>query len=370
MSRRLLAIRSTHFHLAVILRLGLGLTLGVFGGCHSKKPAGPPPPMPVELATVTNHQVEDTSEYVATLKSRRAVELRPQVAGWITQIYVRSGDRAKAGARLFQIDPRQQRASVESAQATRHALQASLTYAERSYERTQALFQKGFVSHDDLDHARAALDSARADWNAQGQQVRQQQVALGYFLVNAPEAGVVGDIPVRVGDLVSAQTVLTTLDENRRLEIYIGIPSERSSDLALGLTVELLDPSGKTVASAPIDFISPRIDDATQSILVKCDLENPTVPLRTDQLLRARVIWGRRTVPLLPVTAVTRLGGQAFVFVAVSENGGLVAHRFPVELGAIVGQSYVVEKGLKDGDRAIVSGLQKLVDGARVTPKS
>ncbi len=327
-----------------------------------------PAPVAVTLAEVAAAPVLDTSEYVATLRSRRSITLQPQTDGQIRRIFVRSGDTVKAGDVLMQIDASRQEAALRSQEATRIARQADLEYARQQYERMAALFEEGIVSRSQLDQARSTFEAARAQVDALDAQVREQTVQLRYYRITAPADGQVGDIPVREGDYVTPQTRLTTLDRNERLEAYISVPIERAAGLRLGLPVLIVDGTGATLATSRVSFISPQVTDGTQSILVKAVVENWGGRLRNEQFVRARIVWNTYRAPVVPATAVMRLNGQPFVFVAEERSGALVARQRRVQLGELVGNDYVVRQGVEAGERIVASGIQKLRDGAPITP--
>jgi RND family efflux transporter MFP subunit len=325
------------------------------------------PPIPVGVEVLAPKPVTISSEFVAVLKSRRSTEVRPQVEGIITDIFVKSGDHVARGKPLLQIDPAKQQATVQSEEAARAAQEAAVRYAEQQFERAKQLLGAGAISQQEYDQAESALHSARASWAANDARVRENQVQLQYFRVAAPTTGVVGDIPVRVGDRVKTDTELTTIDENAGLEVYIQVPIERSADVRRGLHVRLLGSDGKLVAESVVDFVSPQVDDRTQSILIKAPA--PTSQgLRTDQFVRAQVIWREEPGLTIPAVAVIRINGQYFAFVAEPSGKGFVAHQRSVKLGDLVGNDYVVVGGLKAGDRLIVSGVQKIAEGAPVQP--
>jgi len=329
--------------------------------------AGGPPATPVKIEAARSTTIQDSTEYVAQLKSRNSAVLMPQVEGQVVEIYVHSGDRVAAGAALMQIDPLKQQATVRSQEDTRAAKQAAVVYAQQQYDRTKGLYEAQVASKQDLDSAKTALDTAEAELRALDASVKEQQVQLHYYRVVAPVSGVVGDIPVRVGDRVTTSTVLTTVDKPGPLEAYVEIPVERAGQLKLGMPLEILDSGDNVVARSRVDFISPEVSNQTQTILVKSNLANPEGKLRTAQFIRARAVWGTRQAPVIPVLAVERLSGQYFAFVAEPSGKGLVARQKPLKLGDIVGNDYVVLEGLQPGDRIIVSGGQSLVDGAPVT---
>jgi RND family efflux transporter MFP subunit len=179
--------------------------------------------------------------------------------------------------------------------------------------------------------------------------------------------GIVGDIPVRVGDRVTVSTLLTTVDEPGALEAYLYVPASRAKELRLGLPVKLLDESGAVRTETEVTFVSPQVDPDTQTVLAKAAVGNAKANLRIAQQVRARITWGNREEPVVPVLAVQRINGQFFAFVAMKEEKGTVARQRLLKLGEITGNSYPVLEGLKPGDHVIVSGTQFLQDGAPVT---
>jgi RND family efflux transporter MFP subunit len=368
-------IMSSGFSLRQIGSAFLLALLGAMGAACSKsgatgdQPQGVPT-IPVKIEVARSVAVGDTTDYVATLKSRDAAILMPQVEGQVTGIDVRSGDHVKRGAALMQIDPLKQQATVTSQEQSRAAAKANLDWAKQQYDRTSALAAAGVVAKQDLDQAKATLDNAEAQLSSLDAQLQEQQVQLHYYRVTAPADGIVGDIPVRVGDRVTTSTMLTTIDKPGSLEAYVYVPVERSSQLKTGMPVQILDAAGNVVADSRISFISPEVDNTTQTVLIKAQIANHEDQLRHLQFIRARVVWGKRDGPVVPILAVSRLGGQYFAFVAEDQGGKLVAHQKPLQIGDIVGNDYVVLQGLKAGDKVIVSGTQFLVDGAPVAPQS
>ncbi|HYM76890.1 MAG TPA: efflux RND transporter periplasmic adaptor subunit [Candidatus Dormibacteraeota bacterium] len=333
--------------------------------------AGKMPAMPVKVMEAKAVAVDDTSEYVATLKSRDSAVMMPQVEGQVTQIFVHSGDKVAAGGALMEIDPLKQQATVKSQESARAAQAANVSWLKQQYERAQGLAAAGVVSKQDLDQAKAAMDAAQAQMDALDAQVREQQVQLHYYKVVAPRAGIVGDIPVRVGDRVTTTTQLTTVDEPGSLEAYVYVPIERSSQLKMNLPVQVLDSNGKVLADTRVSFVSPQVDNTTQTVLVKARIANGNDALRQSQFIRARVVWGTHKNPEVPILAVSRLAGQYFAFVAEPQSGGaFVAKQKPLTIGETVGNDYEVRDGIKPGDKVIISGTQFLMDGAPVIPQS
>jgi RND family efflux transporter MFP subunit len=326
------------------------------------------PPANVMTITLTAKPVPRTSEYVATIRSLSSTTIQPQVEGFVRQIFVKAGDRVRAGQPLVQIDPDKQQASVAAFESTRAAREADVAFARQQLDRMQKLHEVGAVSRAELEQAETAHKTAQAQLKAIDSQIRESQVQLQYYRVTAPSAGIVGDIPVREGDRVEQSTLITTIDAGQGLEAYINVPLERANELRLGLPVELLDANGQVLGTNEITFIAPRADDDTQSVLVRAMLRNRPPNTRVLQYIRARIIWSSDAALTVPVVAVNRISGQYFVFVVESGPKGIVARQKPVTVGEVVGDDYVVQEGLKPGERVIVSNIQKIGDGAPIKP--
>jgi RND family efflux transporter MFP subunit len=237
-------------------------------------------------------------------------------------------------------------------------------------DRQRRLYEGGVTSKQEYDYAVQAYENSKADWQAAKAAVATQQRQLAYYNLIAPFNGIVGDIPVHVGDYVSPQTLLTTIDENAELEAYIYIPTERASDIRTALPVQIVTNSGQPIEKTKIDFISQQVDNALQGVLVKAPVRAPLDRFRTSQLVKARVVWSTAPAPTVPVLAVTRIGGQPFVYIAAASNSGTLAKQRAVTLGDTIGNDYAVIGGLNAGDKVIVSGIQFLFDGAPIQPIS
>jgi RND family efflux transporter MFP subunit len=385
-------------------------------GNQSPPAAAQPQAVGVKLAAVEAATIDESSDYIASLESRRSVTLQPRIQGQISRIFVTAGDEVKAGTPIIQVDAREQQAAVSSVSAAVAAAQAELESSratlksleaqrqsnlsdvklnQQEYERYSSLATQGAVSQQTRDQYGNRLDAARSSLSAINAQIQAQQAAvsqaekallqaqanaeaqqvqLQYYQISAPFAGTVGNIPVKVGDFVNTSTQLTNITQNRPLEVNISVPIERASQLRPGMPVELLDGQGRSVGTSKIFFIAPNTANSTQSVLIKSLFDNAMGQLRADQYLRAKVIWNRRPGVLVPTTAVTRLGGESFVYVAEAPANytqgqpQLVARQKPVKLGDIRGNNYQVLEGLKPGERIVVSGILNLQDGVPIIP--
>lgn len=366
MKENLVDMRRPLITVAVLMASG-------FAGIGCNKPAvqaaaPAPQALPVQTVTVQDSPVPKSDEYTATIKSRRSATLNPQVDGNLTEILVKSGDHVKAGQSLMEIDPSKQRATLDSQVATERQKLAVYHYNEVEVDRQRKLFAAGIISRDALDQAEQSYSNSKADYESAVSLRQSQEKQLGYYHIRAPFDGIVGDIPVHLGDYVSATTLLTTVDENRDFEAYVYIPTERTSEVRMGLPVNIVDTNGELLESTKVDFVSPSVDNGLQGILVKAPLKSSIDKFRNAQLVKARVIWSTAPTPTVPVLAVTRIGGQAFVYVAQQVDKGTQAKQRAVTLGDTVGNEYAVTEGLKPGEKVIVSGTQFLVDGVPVQP--
>ncbi len=387
------------------------------------RPGGPPrgmgggegQPTPVAIGAVEERPIQETSEFIASLGSQQVASIRPQVSGQVTQVFVRLGSQVSAGAPLFAIDSRQQQAAVagqaagiaaaqanlESSRAVlsqlradRLRLEAAAEFARDQHERNLRLLAEGAISQAQVDQSSRDLRQAEAALAAQQEQIRaqeaaisraereveraraeaeRQQVQLQFFQVTAPFAGIVGEVLVRQGDYVTPQTVLTTLTQTQALELNLNIPLQQAPRLRLGTPVQILDSRGEVIGTSQISFIAPEADAGTQSVLAKALLENPAGQLRSAQFVRTRILWEERPALLVPATAVARLGAQTFVYTVQTteppEEGkppGAVAVQRPVRLGSLYGNSYEVLEGLQANEPIVLSGLQKIRDGAPI----
>jgi len=359
---------------AALAVLVLGLAAMSAAGCGQKTAAdshaGPPGGMPVQVQAVKSVTIPDTTEYLSVLKSRHSANINPQVEGQVVRIFVKSGDRVKAGEALLQIDPMKQQATVSSQEASRAAQEANVALAKVSFERSKKLFEAGVIAKSEFDTAQSNYDASVAQLKALEEQVNTQRAELKYYAVAAPMDGIVGDVPVRMGDRVQVTTLLTTVDEPGALEAYIYVPVDRSRTLRAGLPVKLLDAAGTLLANTTITFVSPQVDSDTQTVLAKAAVPNAQASLRVSQQVRAVVTWGQRQGATIPFLSINRINGQYFAFVSVNEGKGTVARQKLLKIGDNVGNDVEVLDGIKPGDHLIVSGTQFLQDGVPVAEQT
>lgn len=307
-------------------------------------------------------EAEERKESAVAQLERQTAEVALQEAEFKrTQTLVEEGAQSKQELDIQTRNVKTAIASRNSAQKDLNAVQAGVKASSEEVEAARA----------SLDRENAALKQAQFQANVESENLEDTRIV-------APVSGVVGDITLKVGDYVNVGQELTTLTLNNTLEVRFSVPSERGSQLRPGLPVELRvkKEEGEPVATGKISFIAPEVDNDAQAITAKATFPNPNGKLRSEQFVRARVIWDRNPAILIPTFAVSRVGNQAFVFVAQTDkdsNSGevqQVAKQKPVKLGAIQGNSYQVLEGLKGDETIVTSGILNLSDGALIVPES
>jgi RND family efflux transporter MFP subunit len=418
-----MVLNSLKNHPRLALSAVLGLTLAsswLFFRPETQANNGPPggaPKFSVALITVKAQQVADTTDFMGQMNARQSVALKPKFEGHITHVLVTPGQRVSAGQPLIKLsatattaryqslamateatrtERQATQATLKALLADREAANAARDFAENEHNRHQALLASGDVSQQAaqqaetrLREARARLTSLESSIRAQetrvnqvGQQIAQakaqadaqakaqadaQAADLARYTIKAPFAGVVGDIPVKVGDWVTDQTPLTTVTDARTLEVEVAVPAELGPRLRGLNQVGLLTPDGQAVGQATVFFVSPTVDEGSQTILLKARYANGQGLLRQDQRVTVRLNWGNLPAFAVPVTAVQRMNDQRFVYLATPVKGPeYTVKQVPITVGPIIGDHYTVLSGLKNGQKVVSAGTQKLRDGASV----
>ncbi|MDJ0648286.1 MAG: efflux RND transporter periplasmic adaptor subunit [Xenococcaceae cyanobacterium MO_188.B19] len=313
--------------------------------------------------------------------------------------------QAQAELKTAEADRAAAAAEVERARADLQDIIAEVKLAEINIERSKFLVEGGAEPKQDLDNktrdlntkfaqrdarkeslnasiksleaAGRRVDQAIANVDSQKAAVRQAESQLGsvsqnlvYNTVNAPISGMVGSFnQKKVGDYINTGEEITTLTNNQIFDLNIGIPTEYRSRLKLGLPVEIINKDGTEGVKGKVTFISPLVDQSTQTIQTKVSFANDG-SLRDREYVRVKVIWRENPGLLVPTRAVSILGGQKFVYVATSgdsEEAKLVAKQQPVNLGTIQGQAYQVISGVEPGDKIVVTRILDLKDGTPIT---
>lgn len=334
------------------------------------------PPTSVGVMVVEPRDLPLVLEYAAQLRGVREVEVRARVSGILLERLYTEGSRVAAGDLLFRIDPAPLRAEAARARAELGVRQANLQQAVRERDRILPLYEQKLASLRERDTAIAAYESAEAAVAAAQASLRTAELDLSYTDVRAPIGGLTSREVRSEGSLIDATDdsgLLTYIVQEDRLYVEFAIASDDAalvSDAvaaARGATVRVVDSRGAVLGgTADIEFIAPRVDDATGTVAVRAVLANPDSTLLPGRVVRARV-EGVSVPNALVIPKRALMYGAQGAFVWTVGEGDVVTPR-PVELGAAAGNDVVVASGLASGDRIVVEGILKVQPGARVAP--
>ena len=337
-----------------------------------------PPPAEVGVITIAPATVALAMELPGRLEATRVAEVRARVPGILLRRVYREGSDVRAGEVLFRIDPAPLQAVADAASAALQNAQATLVDAEAKLQRYTVLLKADAVSHQDYDDALAARQAAVANVASATAALRSARLNLSYATVVAPIAGRAGRALVTEGALVgqSEVTPLTTIEQID--PIYVDITESSADLLRLRRALEagrLHAPATAAVTLTTEDgqryampgkllFGEQSVDPATGSVFMRAEFPNPHAELLPGMYVRAQVQQAQRSAAIrVPLQAVMRTIDGAQVYVVGADSK--VSAR-PVTTGSMQGQFWIIETGLRSGERVIVDGIQKAKPGAKV----
>ena len=339
------------------------------------------PPAAVTVVTLKSEPVTLTRELAGRAEASQQAEVRPQVGGIVERLLFTEGGSVRAGQPLYQLDQTAFRADADSAQAAVARAQATLVTAQLNAKRTAELVKIDAVSRQDNDNAQATLRQAQADLRSAQAALQGANVPLGFSRVTAPISGRIGRSSVTRGALVTASqaTPLATIQSLDPMYVEI---SQSSAEL-LQLRREIEAGTLQGTAEVPVDiiledgsaypqqgrlsFAETMVDPSTGAVALRVVVPNPDQLLLPGMFVRANVANGERGSAILaPQQGITRdPRGNASAMVVGAD--GKVEQR-AVKVSRSIGDKWLVDDGLKAGDKVIVEGLQKIKPGAEVQP--
>ncbi|MGB7282357.1 MAG: efflux RND transporter periplasmic adaptor subunit [Candidatus Acidiferrum sp.] len=351
-------------------------------GCNeSRSSAGPPRPPEVEVATVVQKDVRVSSEWVATLDGYVNAQIQPQVSGYLIKQDYREGSFVHKDDVLFEIDPRPFQAVLDQAKAQLAQAEAQLGNATLNVKRDIPEAEAKAIPQSQLDTDTQTQLADRAAVEAGQAAVEQAALNLGFTKVRSLISGIAGIAQVQVGNLVAPTTVLTGVSQVNPIKAYFPITGEEYLRIAGKLSpetvnllsrsssipLELILSNGDTYAhSGRILFADRQVDQQTGTIRIAGAFPNPGNILRPGQYGKVRAVTQiQKGALLIPQRAISELQGSDEVAVVGADNK--VAIR-TVEPGARVDTMWVINKGVKVGERVVAEGAQKVRDGSVVTP--
>lgn len=360
----------------VIPIMGLAGALALAAGCSSKSQASPSMPAPsVSVVTASSQDVPRRGEWVATLDGYVNAQIQPQVSGYLIKQNFREGSLVRKGEVLFEIDPRPFQAVVNQAEAQLEQAKARLALAEVNVKRDTPLAQQRAIAQSQLDSEIAALQEAKANVQAAQAAVETARLNLGFTKVRSLIDGVAGTATVQMGNLVAPTSVLTTVSKLDPVKVYFPISEQEymgyakpsGKQGAASMSLELVLSDGSTFPQkGRVVFTDRQIDPQTGTIRLVGSFPNPGNILRPGQFARVRAVTGvMKSAVLVPQRAVNEIQGNYMVAVVGADNK--VATR-KVKVGERIDQLWVIEDGVKAGERVITDGAMKVRDGMPVNP--
>lgn len=332
------------------------------------------------VRTIEPQSSDIKTTYPATIQGMQDVEIRPKISGFITRLCVKEGQSVKAGQLLFVIDNVTYTAAVRQAKAAVNAARVQLSTARLTYNNSLKLFKNNVIGSYELQSAKNSMESAAAALaQAQASYVSAKQ-NLQFCYVTSPATGVIGDLPYRVGALVSAssQEPLTTVSNISTMQVYFSMTEKDMLDMtktAGGLHAAIKDYppvqlqlADGTIYAHPghVATVSGVIDKTTGSVSMRADFPNPEHLLKSGGSGSIVVSHKSSNAIIIPQEAVAQVQDKMFVYVVGSDN--------KVKYTAVTvspqndGNNYVITSGLKIGDRIVTQGLQTLQDGMQIKP--
>lgn len=340
----------------------------------------PPPQLPV--VAIKTMPATTYQEYSASIEGSKDIEIRPQVNGYIERIYVDEGAHVKKGQLLFQINSGPYLEQLNNAKASLAAAKASLTNAEINVNKLTPLVKNAVISDVQLKTAQAAYDAAKANVSQAEAMVQQAQINVGYAAIKAPVDGYIGRIPFKTGSLVGTTTAepLTVLSEIRTMYAYFSLSENdfiQFKNRFSGNTVEekikqippvelMLADNSLYPVKGKVETVSGQFSNTMGAISFRASFPNTNGLLRSGNTGKIRIPLTLDTAVIVPQEATFELQDRVLVFIVGDSNK--VASS-PIHVTGRSGNYYLVDNGVKPGQKIVFSGLDRLQDGAVIQPQ-
>ena len=326
------------------------------------------------VMTVDTRSASMQSSYPATIKGVQDVQISPKISGFITKINVKEGQTVSAGQVLFVLDNVTYQAQVRQAQGAVNTAQAQCNTAKLSFENSKKLYENKVIGDFELQSATNQFESTQAALAQAQAALASAKETLSFCYVKSPAAGVVGTLPYKVGALVSAQNVLTTVSNISSMEVFFSmterealIMSKSGAGLSALPAVKLqlsdgtfYDQEGKVTKMSGV------VDQATGTIQMIAVFQNPSKLLKSGSSGAIVIPHDKNSAIVIPQSCVVEVQNKKFVYTLGKDN--------KVKYTEIKvdpqndGNNYIVTEGLKVGDKYVTNGITKLTDGMEIKP--
>ena len=371
------------FHVSKLYATGaVLLACGTLLGLGCKKQGFQLPPPEVTITQVIQKDTPVYVEFVAEAKGSEDIDIRARDEGWVESVNFKEGSEVKQGQLLYTIDPRHYEAKLAEAKGQHARAVAQLTNAEIELSRVRPLTEMNALSQRDLDNATARQKSAQAEVDATAGAVANAELNLSYTKVTAPITGIIGKTKAKVGDYVGLPPnvmIMNTVSNMNPILMqfyisesdylkFIGEYGPKPGGATRMKNLQLILSDGSVFSDkGSIDFADREVDPNTGTIMVQASFPNPDKVVRPGAFGRVRFVAGElKGALLVPQRAVEELQGSYRVWVVGPENKAQVR---PVKTGRKVGTLWVIDEGLKAGDKVILEGLTKVKPDMVVVPK-
>jgi len=353
--------------------------------CKGETASAPPPPsVQVEVANVIQKDVPIQMEWVGTTDGSNNALIRAQVGGYLMKRPYTEGSFVRKGDLLFELDPSKFRTALDQAMGDLAKAQAQFTKTKQDVERDTPLAKEGAISQKELDDSIQAHAATKGMVAAAKAAVEQAKLNLSWTKITAPIDGVVGVSKAQIGDLIDASTELTSMSTLDPIRVYFPVSEQEYFEAAEKVQQGYKDrKEGKEYSGALLDLVlggekiyphkgqfylvDRQVDTKTGTIRVAALFPNPNNLLRPGQFARVRAVTKTKEGAILvPQRAVTEMQGSHQVAVVSPENKVDIR---PVKVGQRSGNLWMIDQGLKPGERVVVEGLQKVKAGMTVDPK-
>jgi membrane fusion protein, multidrug efflux system len=341
----------------------------------------PPPPAVLPVITITGRSFETHQEYTASLEGSNDIDIRPQVSGYIEKIYVDEGSFVKKGQSLFKINDQPFTEALNNANAALAVALANQASAEIDMTKLEPLVKNNVVSPIQLKSAQAAYNATTAYVSQARAQVANAKINQGYSLIKAPVDGYIGRIHIKVGSLVGSTGFdpITTISEVSAVRVYFSISELaflRFKEQYPGKTLEdkihnlppvelILSDNSVYPIKGHVEIVAGQFTTGTGAIPFRASFPNPKGLLRSGSTGRVRITLTMSKRLVIPQETTYELQDKTFVFLLGDSNK---VSSEAIDIGGKSGNYYMVDKGLKEGDRIVYSGVDKLIDGAVIQP--
>ena len=364
-----------------LIGVGMLIILVTVACGKMEAPKAAPAPQEVTVLTVTPKTVPATMEFVAQASSSHQVEIVARVSGFLEKILYREGEAVKEGQIMFQMDPKPFQAQVNASKGEVENRKAQLWTAKANLDRIKPLAEQDAASKSDLDNAIGSVQSAEAATYSAQANLDKAQLDLNYTIIKSPVAGVSSKALLREGAYLTPSGTTSqltyvaqlnpiwvdfTISQNQRAALGEEVRQGRLSlpkDQAYEVELELSD-GNRYPHRGKVNFADPSFSKETGTFLVRAEVPNPKEELRPGMFVKAFLKGAvRPSAIVIPQKAVQQTSNGHTVYVASAKDQAEIR---PVVVGDWIGEDWIINKGLKAGDRVIVEGFQRLAPGAPV----